>query len=335
MKTRNHAIFAATAVLVLSILACNLPNAAAPTPFVFPTPDRTQTAASAEQVTPTPPVVITATPVLLPGTPTAPPVLGTFIPGTLEPGSTVAPTSLPTTGAPVATNLPQPTAAQASATPNNLRRGPLVEAPYLRTAPNIDGDLSDWAQPLYPIGHIVYGANRWDNAADLSANFMIGWDVSYLYIAVRVVDEDYVQNARGSEMYMGDSIEIMLDTDLEGDFTVTVMNADDHQLGISPGSPEVGNDMEAYLWQPVSRAGSRSDVRIGARRTANGYDIEVAVPWSLYGITAQEERTYGFALSVSDNDRTGFVEQQTMISNVSTRRYNDPTTWGNLRLLKP
>lgn len=328
MNIGKRILTAAAAFILLGGAACNLPSVAAPTPFAFPTPDLTLTAIFSVLVTPTPPVVITATPVQIPPTsdqaafpsPTVPPILGTFIPET--PIST--------------TQAPAPSPIPATPTPaRQLRPGPVVEALYVQNPPAVDGSLNDWTIPFQTANHIVFGRDRWDNAEDLSSRFAVAWDYNYLYLAARVTDEDYVQNARGEDLFLGDSLEILFDSNLAQDFELQRLGPDNYQLGISPGNPEPGENPEAYLWYPRDIAGRRPEVRIGAQRTSVGWDVEAAVPWSVFGTAPQADMTYGFVFSVSDNDRTGQVEQQTMVSNVSTRRLTDPTSWGNLTLRVP
>ena len=86
---------------------------------------------------------------------------------------------------------------------------------------------------------------------------MVGWDEQNLYLGIRVIDEKYVQNTSGANMYKGDSLDILLDTDVPSDFYLADLNHDDYQLGISPGSPRPNEKPEAYLWCPESFAGAR------------------------------------------------------------------------------
>jgi hypothetical protein len=64
----------------------------------------------------------------------------------------------------------------------------------------------------------------------------------------------------------------------------------------------------------------------------NGFYLEASIPWSTFGVTPNAGSTFGFTLSVSDNDTPGTTEQQSMISSVDTRRLTNPTTWGTLIL---
>jgi hypothetical protein len=219
-KTTSLMLAALVAVLLLALAGCRLPGSPAPTPFVFTTPDKTLTAIFAPLLTLTPeaPQAFTATPVIVHSSPT--------------PSATFFPTV-------VATNNPAPSPTRPAPT---LRSGSLVEAAYLENPPVLDGILDEWSLPSYPVRSVVYGAGEWQGEADCSATVMVGWDTTYLYVAVQVRDDRYVQDASGVNLFKGDSLEILLDVDLEGDFDVKSLNTDDYQLGISPGSPYPGND---------------------------------------------------------------------------------------------
>jgi hypothetical protein len=304
---------ALSGILALALAGCRLPGSPAPTPFVFTTPDRTLTAIFAPllTLTPEPPQVFTATPESIQPSPFPSPT----------PSFTA---EMPATATHTHTR-PAPT----------LRASAQVEASYLENPPILDGILDEWSLTAYPVRNVVYGAQQWQGEADASATVMVGWDQTYLYLAVQVRDDRYVQEASGANIFKGDSLEILLDSDLAGDFEVKSLNADDFQLGISPGSPYPGQNPQAFLWFPSSRQGSRTDVSIAARGREGGYNVETVIPWSLFGITPQNGDAFGFAVSVSDNDLEGEQVQQSMVSNVSTRSLTDPTSWGSLVLLKP
>lgn len=304
----------AVCLLMGSMLACNLPLFGAEAAGTS-VPNLTLTALYApqaeESLTPTVPLVVTAT-----QEPTVP-ATETPTPTAIPPTETASPTATSTT-APAATGLPQRSAGS-------------VSAAYLSSAPTIDGDWGEWTSAAYPMRSVVFGAGSWQNADDLEGSYRIGWDSTYLYIAVKVLDDVYKQGASGADIYKGDSIEILLDTNLYGDFYYNVLSPDDYQLGISPGRPDVNGDREAYLWFPQNIAGSRA-FTIGAVQSDGLYRLEAAIPWSLFGVTPYAGQHFGFAISVSDNDDTSQNVQQSMISNIGTRRLTQPTTWGELIL---
>ncbi len=312
---RKFSIGSALFLLMALTLACNLPGRQpAPLP-AEPTPNRTMTAL----------FELVQTQVVIPSSlPSATPeaVVST---ATLLPSPTFLPTS----------TAVQPTLPPASPTVTStaaLRAAGSYTAPFLSEAPKLDGVWDEWKTTAYPIRPVVFGKENHTGKEDLEGSFRIGWDNTYLYLAVKVIDDQYVQNASGIDLYKGDTIELLFDVDLLGDLNSRELNADDYQLVISPGKGSVSGDKEAYLYYPAGKAGSRSDVKIASQGGSGLYRVEVAIPWSLFGITPADGQRYGFAVSVSDNDKEGENVQQSMVSMVANRRLTDPTTWAVLVL---
>ncbi|RPJ51060.1 MAG: hypothetical protein EHM21_03640 [Chloroflexi bacterium] len=253
------------------------------------------------------------------------------------PSPTVTITSSPTlTRTPTRTaTLPPTLPARLTFTPNP-RPALTVFAPYLYTPPKINGDWSEWKNLTeeYPAKHVVWGREQWTSPEDLSSSYHIGWDDNFLYLAMKVRDDLYVQNAHGANLYNGDSLELLLDTQLMEDYKDTRLSNDDFQLGISPGRPHPRVGQEAYLWFPNWLAGEQKSVKIEARQEDGIYRIEAAIPWVVFQMKPEAGKHYGFVLSVSDNDNGDSGVQQTMISNLPERHPGDPTTWGVLQLVK-
>jgi hypothetical protein len=306
-------------VLIGLLAACTLPASA--TPFAIPTPNLTLTALfqPTETIPPsvTPPAVVTATP---------------------GDASVASPSPVPTqTDEPAGEGEPTKSAATATAVPisgPDQRSGISVKAQFMAAAPEIDANLDEWNFEEYNIVDVVFGGGNHANSADLSARMMVGWDDTHLYIAARVEDDVFVQNETSLYIYQGDSVEVLIDTNVSSDFYTTINSNDDFQLGISPGSP-AGTNPRAYLWYPAGSAGAQSQVDIAASATSTGYRMEIAIPWSLFNVTPESADHFGFGFSVSDNDLAGTSVQQTMISNLPDRNFLDPTTWGDLTLQGP
>jgi hypothetical protein len=165
--------------------------------------------------------------------------------------------------------------------------------------PEIDGELDEWEFDRYPIESVVYGGKNWTGTEDLSGRAMLGWDDDYLYVAVRVIDDVYAQDASDENLYKGDSLEILLDADVSGDYYYDVLSADDYQIGLSPGSPDPGEDTEAYLWYPRSEEGHQQKVAIDAHGREDGYIIEADIPWINFGVDPYKGQHFGFCLSIS------------------------------------
>ncbi len=305
-------------ILLVGLLACTLGQAIAPpTPFPFPTPNLTLTALfNPTQVLPTS------------GVPTSAPPTAYLTPTTALPTSTPPPTpTAPPPPTPSPSPLPSPTLP-----PTYPDREPRVYAPLAATGITLDGDWSEWPVIYnYVLKHVVYGADHYSGPGDLSGIYRLAWDATYLYIGVRIGDDRYVQEATGAALYKGDSLEIQVDTNRNGDYFVTSLNNDDFQLGFSAGKP-FGAAPEAYRWYPAPLAGPLPQVSIAAQDLGGAHLLEIAVPWSVLQVQPYQGLKLGFCLSLSDNDHEGVQEQQTMLSNCPRRRLTDPTTWGTLIL---
>jgi len=206
---------------------------------------------------------------------------------------------------------------------------------YLAAAPVIDGDIGDWPGVIYAIDKVVFGVEFYANQIDLFGEFKLGWDAQYLYIGVLVRDSRFVQTATEDRLFLGDSIELLLDTDLNGDPDSQELSADDYQLGFSPGNLEDVPLPVAYLWAPTDREGVMQSTQVQGRLTDDGYMVEIAVSWQELGLNPTAGMTLGLLLSVSDNDTIGKNEQQTVISISETRNLTNPTTWIPVVLASP
>ena len=250
-----------------------------------------------------------------------------------EPTITPSPTLIPAaTITPIMLAFPE---AEATLTPANTRPGPSVEAVFLDSPPNIDGDIGDWELPMYGMENVVYGSGYYANEKDLFGEFKVGWDNQFLYIGVIVRDTMFVQETSGSLLWGGDSVEILLDTDVFGDYTDHQLSMDDFQIGISPGNMIDTPIPNAYLWAPREGARELVTVLIGGRLTEDGYMIELAFPWVEIGVTPSGDLHFGFAFSIYDNDAVDQVIQRSVISFAPERLLYDPTTWRDLVLKSP
>jgi hypothetical protein len=213
--------------------------------------------------------------------------------------------------------------------------GAPVQAVYAASKPALDAKLSDWEDPLpYAVTAVVSGET------ENRARFGLRWDEKYLYVALKVADSEVVQETSGgANLYKGDSLEILFDANLKGDYCDISMSADDFQLGISPGYLQ---DLSlqppsAYLWYPSGRKGSQ-EFKIAAALTPSsdvtGWILEAQIPWLLFGVSPTGGETYGFVVSITDNDHPGTTQMDGMISS-SPRRVTptNPTLWGTLRII--
>ena len=315
-------------VLLSIVMACSIPGQELfVKPTITSTPNQTMTSLFA------PPINIATSTIAAIQLPSFTPSLSPTAIQTYT--QTVTASTTPTTTAThttTATNTPTFVTSSSTLVPPSgcYRTGERFEA--VKFSPTIDGVWDEWNSSQYPANHVVYGSENWVSNQDLGASFRIAWDSTNLYLAAKVGDDHYVQNASGQEIYKGDSLEILLDTDLCSDYYSNTLNSDDYQLGISPGRSDINGPKEAFLWFPKGFAGSRPSVLIASVSQNGIYRVEAAVPWNIFGVSPRTGDVLGFAFSVSDNDDSIANIQQTMVSSVTTRRLTNPMTWGNLTL---
>lgn len=233
---------------------------------------------------------------------------------------------------PTVVNAPTPT-------PNLPTPTPLVAdaatAVRLSQTPIIDGSLDEWPQAA-PIlsAYRVYQDQVWDGSDDVTAVWRLGWDDANLYLGVTVRDNVHVQTQTGNQIFRGDSIDMQLDTERDGDFAPEV-SPDDYQITFSPGN---FNNIPASAFRFQGTDDNRMldaighTIRVASQQTEDGYIIEAAIPWSDVNVTPSTGLTLGAALNVTDNDSPGTAVQEAFYSHVSTRTFRDPTGWGTLTL---
>lgn len=319
-KITAHRLWIVSTVLILLMMACNLPSSAEqPTPSE-PTPNMTMTALFS---------IVTKTPGISP-----PVVVATATSGNAPSATQALPTntsqpviiSTATSGLPLVTNTPNPT--------EQTRPAGKAIAAFMSTAPKLDGPWDEWTATAYPARFAVFGKSEIASKEDLEGSYRVGWDDSNLYLAVKVYDEKYVQNATGVDLFKGDAIELLFDVDLMGDASSTQLNSDDYQLVFSPGKGSVSGDKETYLFYPANVAGPRTQVKIAAVYGGGILRAEIAIPWSVLGVSPSSGKQFGFAVSMGDNDNESQNVLQSMVSNAQNRSLSDPTTWLLLELRK-
>ena len=263
---------------------------------------------------------------------------------TASPGTSAAPGNPPTPlVAPTVTIAPNTVATvQAAPTVTALapaespQSGSAVEAVRLAAAPVIDGSLAEWSTvPAWSSTHLVYQTAGWDGSDDLQATWRLAWDAANLYIGVEVIDDIHVQTQSGNQIFRGDSIDMQLDTNREGDFGPG-LSPDDFQFTFSPGDfaalpPSAFRSQGSIGGQIVDAPGGHH-VTLTAQPTAVGYNVEAAIPWSDLNLAPVEGLILGLALNANDNDTPGTAVQEVMKSHIASRTLTDPSGWGTLIL---
>lgn len=159
---------------------------------------------------------------------------------------------------------------------------PSLVAPRVAMAPKIDGDLSDMRSLAH--GEVGPGDVWWrrpaTNAADLSADFYIGYDLKFLYVGAHVRDETVVCNIAPDDVkaqLRSDAVGITVDPSGGSRDTSTTLQAAAFPCTTAGFGARGFRDADARQGLMEETA---PGMQVASKRTADGYDIEFAIPWS-------------------------------------------------------
>ena len=166
--------------------------------------------------------------------------------------------------------------------------------------PEVDGSMERMAQLAGSIKfnsaqQLYYGKNAWRGAKSHSGTAVIGYDNANLYLAADVCDDKIDQSNYGQDLWKGDHVMLAV----QYPYTAKRVNKNLWCFIFSPGN---FNNIapEAVVFAPVNK--DPSGIRIGARRTANGYKLEAAIPWSMLGKAPKKHDRFRFDILLSDSD---------------------------------
>ena len=185
----------------------------------------------------------------------------------------------------------------------------------------VDGSLSEFeGAPSAALSGSAAGS-------DSSARVRVLWDAERLYLAYQVKDSTQRINQGGAdgEVWNGDGIEVMIDAAAKGAPTPDQW---DYHIGVNIAGDVRDERGGGSDWERSWTSGAERAVT----RTASGYLVELAIPWSSMGIVPQSGTEMGFDVAVNDSDAAGEVKP---FDWVGLTRFAQPARWGRLTLAAP
>jgi len=175
----------------------------------------------------------------------------------------------------------------------------------------VDGAMDEWvgvpnAISIEQPAQCVHGPGSWAGASDCSAIVHTAWRQEALFIACEVTDDALHQDQTGESLWKGDHVEIYLDAKPELEPDRQEFGPGQFQIVISPGNFKQTGDAlndtrpEAFIYRPPGT--SAEGVRVAAKKTAAGYDIEAAIPWELLDLKPTAGVSLGLEIGISDTD---------------------------------
>jgi endoglucanase len=191
---------------------------------------------------------------------------------------------------------------------------PLTTAPHTSAPMTIDGNLSEagWIITNTVTKSIVGTNNN-------TVTFGILWDENYLYVGAKVLDGN-LYNDSATTSWQDDSIEIYIDGNRNRGASY---DSYDRQIVKGWNNPA--------LWVNGSQT---NGILHASTNITGGYSVEVAIPWTNFGITANSGVTIGFDVANNDDDNGGNRESQVMWSGTANN-WTDTSAFGDLTLARP
>ena len=202
----------------------------------------------------------------------------------------------------------------------------------------IDGILDDWARtPLtgtWVASQVRIGRNHWQDPVDLSCDARFEYDDENLYASFVVHDNVVERFAPPEGAYLSDSIEFFLGLDpndpAHKNIDMDAYGKADYQIFLAPG-------MEGGAYQQATAAIAGRpvcDYTIASTLTADGYVLEVALPWKSLkpGFVPQKGAELLMSFQATDTDRPGEPAQKKIFWMGDESNYKAPANWGRLIL---
>jgi len=201
-----------------------------------------------------------------------------------------------------------------------------IKPPFLATDANKDDFYASLTGPndgYLQLRSYAYNENgKPDNDADLSAKMWFAWDENWLYFYEEVKDD--IISMSGTENYLNDGVEFKFDPQPTDSVTNSI----------------VGLKMTA-LDTTGGKNGQTTIPNSASKLTADGYVIEIAIPWSdivsgTETIDVGVGNIFGFAVQNHDNDNTIGKRDATIqwAAVLSDGVWNTPKYCGTVKFLK-
>jgi LmbE family N-acetylglucosaminyl deacetylase len=178
---------------------------------------------------------------------------------------------------------------------------PLIKVRSLTEPPSMDGSGRGWeSTPVHYIPFTQTWQGKVKDSADSSGEFRLAVVDRTLYVDIHVKDDSVVSNIAPNDIrghWRSDSVEICVDPSGGAENTLNCF-----KLGIFPfdstGQVNAARDADARPG-PIAQTAPRTVIR--SQRTADGYRVQVAIPFHEAGITLT--RRIGFNLLIYDGDK--------------------------------
>ncbi|WP_308634088.1 InlB B-repeat-containing protein [Paenibacillus silvisoli] len=193
---------------------------------------------------------------------------------------------------------------------------PAQTTAYLtQTAPTLDGSIDDsvWKTTITGTVDRSIHDDKLTGDSDNTLRYGLLWDSQYLYVGAEVEDGSVIT---GMNAFNNDGVEVYVDM---GNQKTAAWDNDNSQLAVGPG------DTTVTSWRNSAGVITKSNV------TSTGYTMEMAIPWSTFGITPNANMKIGFDIGANDDD-TGNGRTGVLMWSGTMNNWTDSSGYGEAAL---
>lgn len=167
----------------------------------------------------------------------------------------------------------------------------------------IDGRLKDWENaPQITITRRIEDGEKIKGPEDLSAQVRVAWDEKFMYLAVEVTDDKFLQTLYGPDISRQDSVQVAFDT--LRDANTGGYEDDDHEFGFALTPTDV------LAWRfygpPEKEPGRVGSIEVAIVRQEGKTVYEIGIPWSeLAPFNPAVGKSLAMSILVNDDDGMG------------------------------
>jgi len=204
----------------------------------------------------------------------------------------------------------------------------------VKDAIKIDGKLDEWKDyPQIALNQPEQCTNADKDQKDFSSVCYVAWDRENLYFAADVKD-DFIscEDLTTADFQHCDYYRFYIDAGNNREEGSTNMDGDDYEFVFTPTGPD-GKPMKREVSKAFGGEGHELDmdkIKIASNVVKNkGWTLEVAIPWSLIGISPKEGTGFGIKFITGDTDEERQREDEYIWGDRSGNYWSDPTRFGS------
>ena len=186
-------------------------------------------------------------------------------------------------------------------------------APFVKKAPQLDGDLSEWKSEFNTFGE--------------GQQFAVHHKADTLFFAFKIADSSPRKNTQdGSNLWNGDAVEIAFSTNTKADPRRKFFLLSDQHIGINCGQTP-------YAWDWKENK-VLDDVKYAFQTNANGYTLEVSIPVKkMYNLSLKQGVKLGLEVAIDSNSTEEKRERQDRWNSHNVEGFHlSPAKWGEVKI---